>query len=298
MAEICRAGTALRTSIAVKAPPTVPAPVYSWTGWYVGGNVGYGWGNARADIAGSGTSLLFPIAVPGFPGVPATLGFADSNTGRLDGVIGGAQFGYNYQFRPKWVVGFEADIQGSGQRGSGTFVTPLSAQLCTDLVVFPPPVGCDEFMTGNGTAATGYEAKIGWFGTVRGRLGFLITDQVLLYGTGGLAYGRVQVSGNTNAFISFPAQAPFASPGTSVFNSSKTNVGFAVGSGIEGELWANWTWKIEYLYLDLGSLDTVSPLPPAIPVGFGGSTPFAGTLTTHTHFTDNIVRVGLNYQFH
>jgi len=183
----------------------VPAPVYSWTGWYVGGNVGYGWGNARADIAGSGTSLLFPIAVPGFPGVPATLGFADSNTGRLDGVIGGAQLGYNYQFRPKWVVGFEADIQGSGQRGSGTFVTPLSAQLCTDLVVFPPPVGCDEFTTGNGTAATGYEAKIGWFGTVRGRLGFLITDQVLLYGTGGLAYGRVEVSGNTNAFISFPA---------------------------------------------------------------------------------------------
>jgi opacity protein-like surface antigen len=56
----------------------------------------------------------------------------------------------------------------------------------------------------------------------------------------------------------------------------------------------NWTWKLEYLYLDLGSIDTATPF--AAPSIFNVVT--AGTFTTHTHFTDNIVRVGLNYQFH
>jgi len=58
----------------------------------------------------------------------------------------------------------------------------------------------------------------------------------------------------------------------------------------------NWTWKLEYLYLDLGSLDTTTPFGIAVfPGGFLFST--TGTITTHTHFTDNIVRAGLNYHF-
>src|SRR5262249_34862023 len=157
-----------------------------------------------------------------------------------------------------------------------------------------------------------YEAKIEWFGTVRGRLGYLVNDQVLLYATGGLAYGRVELSGvtNVNGSVVDPFNPPgsqvfpFVAPGTSAFSASRTNVGWTAGAGIEGRFayWLppNWTWKLEYLYLDLGSVDTVSPFPPAIPsnpVG-GGATPFAGPMTTHTHFTDNIVRVGLNYQFH
>jgi outer membrane immunogenic protein len=59
---------------------------------------------------------------------------------------------------------------------------------------------------------------------------------------------------------------------------------------------SNWTWKLEYLYLDLGSLNTTNPFPPALPLSSDST--FTGTFTTHTHFTDNIVRVGLNYQFH
>ncbi|UGY14994.1 hypothetical protein HAP48_0041800 [Bradyrhizobium septentrionale] len=58
---------------------------------------------------------------------------------------------------------------------------------------------------------------------------------------------------------------------------------------------------MEYLYVDLGSLDTIGPFPGASvnPPGLGLITsPFSGTITTHTHFTDNILRVGLNYQFH
>ena len=90
-------------------PAVVAPPVYSWTGFYVGGNVGYGWGNARTDIAGGATTTALPDFLGGFPG--NSVAFADSNTARLNGVIGGGQIGYNYQFNPRWVLGFEADIR-------------------------------------------------------------------------------------------------------------------------------------------------------------------------------------------
>ncbi len=85
-------------------PPPPPAPVYTWTGLYWGGNIGYSWGHAKteATVLGLGT-------------------FSESQ--KIDGVIGGFQSGYNYQFGA-WVWGFETDIQASGQKGGSTF--PLS----------------------------------------------------------------------------------------------------------------------------------------------------------------------------
>jgi outer membrane immunogenic protein len=111
-----------------------------------------------------------------------------------------------------------------------------------------------------------------------------------------LAYGHVGLSGNATVIGSTPANpSPFAA--ASAFSASKTNVGFAVGGGVEGKLLANWTWKIEYLYLDLGSLDTVTAFPAANPFGNLISTPFTGSIATHTHFTDSVVHIGLNYRF-
>jgi outer membrane immunogenic protein len=51
---------ALAADMPVKAPPRAPAPIYSWTGWYVGGNVGYGWGHANSDLAGSEQFRITP----------------------------------------------------------------------------------------------------------------------------------------------------------------------------------------------------------------------------------------------
>src|SRR5262249_10488138 len=184
-------------------------------------------------------------------------------------------------------------------------MNPFSSQVCAALGPTPPV--CPVTLPVNGTATTTFTSKIEWFGTVRGRVGFLFGDQILVYGTGGLAYGRVQTSG-ASAFsgLSFKCSvppsacvAPFAFNG-SAFSAAKTNVGFSAGAGIEGKLGffpSNWTWKLEYLYVDLGSLDAVSSFNARIPEPFTQFPAVAsGTTTLHTRFTDNIVRVGLNYQ--
>jgi outer membrane immunogenic protein len=256
---------AMAADLPLKAPPP---PVYSWTGLYVGGNVGYGWGNARTDIAGSGTAFSFAGIAPGFAGFPTSVGVADSNTTRPNSFIAGFQLGYNYQFSPAWVAGFEADIQRSGHRGSSMFADPFSATICAD---FAPPTTCTATAQANGVAITTHEATIGWFGTVRGRLGALITDQLLVYGTGGLAYGQANLSSTINIGglattpLNIGVTFPFAT-GT-LFSESKTRLGFAVGGGIEGKglgwLPAGWTWRLEYLHVDLGSFDAVGPFPPA-----------------------------------
>src|SRR3954453_13373423 len=91
----------------LQGPPSQPAPppVYSWTGLYWGVNVGYSWGEAKNEAT-------LQIA----PGVFGTA----SASRKVDGVIGGFQSGYNYQFG-NWVFGGETDFQASGQKGSEVF---------------------------------------------------------------------------------------------------------------------------------------------------------------------------------
>src|SRR5262245_52014724 len=91
-----------------------PPPAYSWNGWYIGGNIGYSWGQAKNDSNASATAL----------GVLS--GNAISESQKIDGVIGGVQTGYNYQ-SGGWVWGWETDFQGSGQKGGST----LSGSLAT-----------------------------------------------------------------------------------------------------------------------------------------------------------------------
>ena len=292
------------------AGPTFAADMSApnWSGGYVGANVGYQWGDQSTDVTGTGTA---PALHTGGVGLPPyflfNFAFSDSNSVRLKGVTGGGQIGYNFQLGTKWVLGFEADWQSAGQSGSNSSVDQLSAPLCI-AASFGPPPSCVGTTPWSSSAATAYQAKIGWFSTARARAGFLVTDQILLYGTGGLAFGRVEVLGNSSpASIanSVAVGAQSITPMGTAFDVARNNVGYAVGAGVEGKLmpWlpANWSWKLEYLYLDLGYLASggtfngvasVFAGAPAFPV----STLF-GAVSLNTHFTDNIVRVGLNYKF-
>ena len=268
------AGSAAAADLAVKARPYVaPAPVFSWTGWYVGGNVGASFGHAKTDFN------VAPVTVTTTGGPFTIPGFSGSDLTHPGGFIGGGQIGYNWQFSPNWVVGLEADIQASGEKGSRNFADDFSFHLAV------PPNPVASLVTG--TALTDYEAKISWFGTVRGRIGYA-WDRVMVYATGGLAYGEVKLDGTSTVGGTVGA-LPFSI--THALGHSHVNTGWTAGAGAEVALAGNWTGKFEYLYMDLGSLDDPDIIiTPHIISVTGGQT------FTHTTFTDNIFRVGL-YKF-
>ena len=239
-----------------KAPVYVD-PVYNWTGFYIGGNVGYSWGRS------SDTSSLTNTA--------GTVLFASTDKSNLDGIVGGGQIGYNWQMQ-SWLFGLEADIQGTGEKGSRAFTCPVGGG-CS------PPLGGFNALVLLGPAVPAtLTQKIDWFGTFRGRIGVLATPKVLLYATGGLAYGEV----NSAESIGIVPSA---------FSSSSTNVGWTLGAGIEGVIGGNWTAKLEYLYVDLGTVSgSFLTTLPALGGGFI-------TSNYSSRVTDNVLRVGLNYKF-
>jgi outer membrane immunogenic protein len=243
-----------------KAPPPV-APAYSWTGFYVGANVGYGWGN---------TSNNFQFTDAGLTQGAQIVAISGAGAGRPSEAIGGVQAGYNWQISPQGVLGVEADWQGSGEQSNQNLIAPFR------VVAFGGPA--------TGTVATNFRDSILWFGTVRGRAGYA-WDHLLFYGTGGLAYGEIKHA-ETVTESGMTPNGPFNL--TSAFNVANVKAGWTVGAGIEGALAHNWTWKVEYLYLDLGSIA-------------GGSAAGAfldGAVAAQSRFTDNILRAGLNFQFH
>jgi outer membrane immunogenic protein len=262
LASVAAVALAAATPAIAAPPASMPAaPVYNWTGFYAGGNIGYSWGSVNSGFYdpgfpggfGSGSCCELPSSYPAFL--------------KPNGLIGGAQAGYNWQVGTKWVFGLEADLQGSAETAQTGFSNSY------DCEGFNGPTICNLRQTRS--------AKIQWFDTVRGRFGFLLTPTLWLYGTAGLAFGKVSAFGTVT-------DDPQNTGASFAFGSSQINGGYAVGAGIEGAFAnsKNWTWKVEYLYIDLGSLSG------------GGVEPISGSpYTWNAHFTDNIMRVGFNYRF-
>jgi outer membrane immunogenic protein len=231
---------------------------YDWTGFYVGGNGGYSVGRDPTNATVARTFNGDVQSNESFTMAPA-------------GWVGGIQFGYNRQVG-RAVLGVEVDWQWTGQRDRGCLVT------CLDQLQFDGPNRMDE------------EHKLDWFATARVRAGYA-GDHWLWYVTAGPAFARLETNsvfvrglGAVNA----PAFPTTVAPS----NVTSDRVGLALGTGIETALSANWSAKIEYLYLDLGSVtSTLLTVDPQ-----GG--PFAGLAVTHrTAFHDHIVRAGINYRF-
>jgi outer membrane immunogenic protein len=199
---------------ALAAPPT--APMFNWTGFYVGVNGGYGgnWGDLGNNIVDfesvGATTTNVPVIAP-----------------NPKGGFGGGQIGYNMQFAPNWVWGVETDIQGSGIRGNSQTSFPGSAILA--------PLNI----------STSY--KTDYFGTVRGRLGYTV-DRTMAFITGGFAYGR-------SSYLAAATFSAGGFPGYNLMKTS-TNTGYVVGGGVEQQLAGNWTFKAEYQYINLGSDST------------------------------------------
>lgn len=276
MSAILGIGAASAADLPVKAPPMAVA-VANWTGFYVGLNGG---GSIGVDSTTQTTS--FTSTALGTNGL-----LNSSNRFAPTGWIFGGQVGYNWQASPLVVLGLEADWQWTSQKDTATNSTP------------PASLG----FFGAGANGLGYslatEQKLTDIGTARARVGVPVHD-TLLYATGGLAWGTVKdtyaYNGSANPTI-FPAAlqpGPFLSSAASFSN---TRTGWTVGAGVETKLGGGWSAKLEYLYVDLGTVNHT--LPIAINPAFGPAFNTGGvaSATTSSHVTDNIVRVGLNYKF-
>jgi outer membrane immunogenic protein len=205
----------LASSFATQAAD-IPRPVYksavrpvvayySWTGFYLGINGGYGFGTSHWDN---------PVASP-----------------KPKGGLAGATIGYNYQ-TGSWVWGLDGDFDWADLSGNATCAGVFTCQT-----------------------------KTGWLATFRGRIGYAF-DRWMPYFTGGGAYGNVKASV------------------VGVDSASKSQLGWTFGGGLEYAFLGNWSAKIEYLYVDLGSFDA-------------GPAPFVNNVS----FKENVVRAGINYKF-
>ncbi|MGB6540096.1 MAG: outer membrane beta-barrel protein [Xanthobacteraceae bacterium] len=265
LVSVAAAGWARAADMALKAPIVEP---WTWTGFYIGGNGGYSWGNWDS------TSVA---AI--FPGPGGTLVTTDSPN--VQGAIAGGQFGYNWQLSPQWLVGVEADGQWSGEEASDGGSTSVTVHV--------PGIGpCD---VGGGCSATtavtdANSWKLPWFATLRGRVGLIEDSTWLLYGTGGLAVAGADFANSSITTVTvFKNLSGTVVSTTTLVNSAlsgtTTMVGFAVGAGIEKMLSKNWSVKVEYLFMD-----------------FGSHTFLAGTgFDTNVKMIDNVIRGGVNYKF-
>ncbi|MCA1473736.1 outer membrane protein [Bradyrhizobium yuanmingense] len=253
----------------------------SWTGFYAGGNVGGAWADRSVNFTSDAASAF--IFNPGVPILPPFAGQVapSPHDFSMSGVTGGLQAGYNWQLDSKWLVGVEADLSGSSLRGGGRETTPI----------LPPAF----------TQTISAEQKIDWWGSVRGRLGALVTPSVLLYGTGGFAFGRVAtfddyiVNGPGGALsVSVTGTSFSCTIGSTCFtgNDSRIQTGWTVGGGGEWRFAPGWSFKAEYLYVDLGKSSVTAN---ALATGIG---PNLSRYTANFGRADfHVARVGVNYHF-
>lgn len=258
----CSTGAAMAADLPMRSPPPAPfypAPIFTWTGFYIGANVGASFDNQ----GGRTTAQGFTPANGFFSGGPTGSFGSFKAGGEGTGFVGGGQAGYNIQ-NGMWVYGIETDIDYNSGGGGG-------GGLFADNHVFP-----------NGTLALNRRSGGGILGTVRGRLGVAAWDRTLLYVTGGLAYGdpgstfrsaSFANAGGTNQ-INFNGSAPGIS------------VGYAIGAGVEYALTQQISAKVEYLYTDVGSQHYNLTNPNT-----------AAVFNAKSDGVSQLVRVGLNYKF-
>jgi outer membrane immunogenic protein len=239
----------LAADLAVKAPPPPPPPAPTWTGCYLGVEAGYGWSRVHDTVSYAPPGPFFPLT----PYAPS----ADPN-----GAMGGVQVGCDYQWGNQWLVGVIATYDFSTiSSGTNTTVNPLAPTYLPHT----------------------FSEDIDGFGTVRGRIGWLFAPNWLVYGSGGLAYGRIITSANSS-FLPLGANT-YSYPGTATWQT-----GWTAGGGVEWKFSDHISVFAEYLYAELSSTSHIeNTFAPA----------FAGVDTVADSYSRpkiNVIKAGINWR--
>jgi outer membrane immunogenic protein len=228
------------SALAADLPVSGPAPVPAYT--KVPPPIFYGWNTCYIGVEGGGNwGKSNHIAGLPAPAGPISAGYTVSG-----GLVGG-EIGCNYQVT-SWVFGIEGDLSWTNKKGGANEIPPF-------------------------TPADSIATQEHWLATARGRLGYIPTDRILLYATGGFADASVEATINSVVL-------------GRTFTDTENRIGWTIGGGIEGALWDSWTWKVEYLYVRFASETYFSP-PPAVTVATRSDVPL----------TNNVIRAGLNWRF-
>ena len=279
----------------LKSAPVAPS-VPIWTGFYAGLNAGGTWANnnsvnineypAYYNPAVKSNSIFSTLIIAG--------GQTNLQSNLYSGFIGGGQLGYNEQLNKNFIIGVETDIQGiTGSNMPWTTTERFSFSYYSYAYSRNNTISIDNIYS--------ISKSVNYIGTVRGRVGYLITSSLFAYATAGLSYGGTNLSTYTSQNQD-TGMATIIGPGSS--SHSQTLLGWAAGGGIEWMFLKDWSAKVEYLYYDLGS--------PTEYIGqntfvWTGSAPVQGIqsghvslahgVLAHTRFNGNIVRAGVNYHF-
>jgi outer membrane immunogenic protein len=236
---------ALAADIGYSPPPPayLPPPLFTWTGLYVGGQIGFAWGSGNFNDSG------FDPVTGTF--ITGTLGSTPN------GVIGGAHLGYQYQFN-QLVLGIEGSVDGTSLTN-------------TAVANFPVAFGGSAL-----SAQTSADVQ----GSIRGKIG-LALDRVLIYGTGGVAFGGF----DTTLSLTAPNSIP---PIFATTSTSNTRSGWTAGGGLEYSVTNNWWIFAEYRFTDFGNLQN-NFLNTELPAG--------AFFNADRRLQENQVQAGFSYKF-
>jgi len=253
---------ALAADLPVKAPApayVAPAPIFNWSGFYFGGNVGAGWA--------SNSSFTMTDPLGSFAFNPLALSAKSQSS-----FLGGIQAGYNWQASPNWVVGLEADWSWTGLK------LKANSPITNAGGIFIP------------TSNAFTETDVNGIGSIRGRIGYT-TPTWMLYATGGWAYTDLKDSGGWTCNLGLCSNTF-----NSLANFTKNASGWVVGAGTEMRSPGSpWIFGVEYLFYDLNaSASGITVLNP----GAGGCAAGSPcNPVTFGNFNVQEVRVRLSYKF-
>jgi outer membrane immunogenic protein len=255
-------GVASAADMSTKVPVmAAPTPVFSWTGFYLGAQGGAAWSNSTIDEQAS------------FGNNSGTATNSIKNNSGEVGIYGG----YNYQFSQGFILGGEADFNWTHLSG----VTPPFALTSSG--------DCASAGASTQICVGPVTSNVRWYGTVRGTVG-LTADRLLLYATGGLAYGEVEHSVAGTLRVTTVNLPPFS------VDESAVRYGWTVGLGTAVKVTDNISLRLQWNYVDLGRHTVFATSGSVLPGGLGPAVPFSVSVK-EDRIAFNTIRAGFAFHF-